>query len=71
MREKKINISRENLLTQGVLFPILGRLKVNTNTFEVGRDGGIGRRARLKISFHYWSEGSIPSLGTIIKNSNF
>ena len=29
------------------------------------RDGGIGRRARLKISFHSWSEGSIPSLGTI------
>ena len=28
-------------------------------------DGGIGRRARLKIWFQQWSAGSIPVLGTV------
>lgn len=35
-------------------------------TYTKWADGGTGRRARLKILFQQWSEGSIPSSPTKI-----
>lgn len=36
-------------------------------TYTKWADGGTGRRARLKILFQQWSEGSIPSSPTICR----
>ena len=52
-------------------FPVRDKVHLKEVENHISRCGGIGRRAGFKIQFSQESEGSIPSVGTLILMTEF